>query len=35
MRARLWLDMTDDDEFGINIARLVHERGAIYQPEGT
>jgi hypothetical protein len=27
MRARLWLDMTDDDEFGINVARLVHELG--------
>jgi hypothetical protein len=25
MRARLWLDMTDGDEFGENIARLVYE----------
>ena len=29
MRARLWLDMTDDDEFETNIARLVH---ALRQP---
>jgi hypothetical protein len=25
MRARLWLDMTDDDEFETNLARLVYE----------
>jgi hypothetical protein len=25
MRARLWLDMTDDDEFEMNVARLVYE----------
>src|SRR5262249_54927010 len=25
MRARLWLDMTDDNEFEINVARLAHE----------
>jgi hypothetical protein len=25
IRARLWLDMTDDGEFETNIARLIHE----------
>jgi hypothetical protein len=25
LRARLWLDMTDEDEFEINVARLVYE----------
>ena len=25
MRARLWLDMTDDEEFTVNLARLVYE----------
>jgi hypothetical protein len=24
-RARLWLDMTNDDEFESNVARLIHE----------
>jgi hypothetical protein len=32
MRARLWLDMTDDDEFETNIARLVYELRQPPQP---
>jgi len=25
MRARLWLDMTEDEEFELNVERLVYE----------